>query len=542
METKIGPDFRKPFRGLTTIQLFDKNTGELLEEYHDENTYNDRLQYINYLNTILHCQPPAIASQVPEFKLTLSDVASHNTLNSYKQYAAGATRNSESVWQLFANLVLTAGTSAESAHGYFNGIPVGVSTVGDDSVFAAKGCTGILNASESYLGNDRLHLVFDFATDKCNVSFDALWLFPSTRRRYDSSYEISNYEFVALNQKVLIESKPIDFSFNNQYINCISVELNNNYTALCYTTSNSLRYVNAITILNNRTGSPVISYDFGTTPVNLYGPFYYDAGSTTLYTIYQEYKYAYYLLTNNNSHKVRKVNLTDGTFTDIDTVYNMLGITYDNTNFNPSTSSNYNCDGAFVFTYKDNNAYLAVRIHAQDVSSLEETGYIFMYQFDVVSESFTLLKKHRNYGNFMSSMWFLLNGLLYTTAIVDANRKEGNGWTVFDIATGNVKAANLLSMSSNALTQDGMSYYYMNSSYSTYYVCHDTQVLHEPLYEVSQVSLAGAKLLKNTYMTALWSTHNKLTSVIKKTDLTTMKIQYDIVWDSILEKIVPALK
>ena len=78
METKIGPDFRKPFRGLTTIQLFDKNTGELLEEYHDENTYNDRLQYINYLDTILKCQNSNIPSKVAPFTRMNNDTTYGN--------------------------------------------------------------------------------------------------------------------------------------------------------------------------------------------------------------------------------------------------------------------------------------------------------------------------------------------------------------------------------------------------------------------------------------------------------------------------------
>ena len=43
----------KPFRGISTIQLFDKETGELLEEHVDENTYNDRIPYITYLYSIM---------------------------------------------------------------------------------------------------------------------------------------------------------------------------------------------------------------------------------------------------------------------------------------------------------------------------------------------------------------------------------------------------------------------------------------------------------------------------------------------------------
>ena len=40
----------KPFRGITTIQLFDKN-GKMIEEVVHENTYNQRIQFRNYLDT-----------------------------------------------------------------------------------------------------------------------------------------------------------------------------------------------------------------------------------------------------------------------------------------------------------------------------------------------------------------------------------------------------------------------------------------------------------------------------------------------------------
>ena len=83
METIIKPNLRKPFRGLTTIQLFDKETGNLLEEYHDENTYNDRLQYLSYLDSILHCKSPKVSNHMTHFNRVdlLEDERSNHLIN-----------------------------------------------------------------------------------------------------------------------------------------------------------------------------------------------------------------------------------------------------------------------------------------------------------------------------------------------------------------------------------------------------------------------------------------------------------------------------
>ena len=116
METKIGPDFRRPFRGLTTVQLFDKNTGELLEEYHDENTYNDRLQYINYLDTVLKCKNRNVPSTVTSFSHINNDTINSNSNEFFfdilSSYAIGSTSSLTSVRQLFATLWLTNSTKA----------------------------------------------------------------------------------------------------------------------------------------------------------------------------------------------------------------------------------------------------------------------------------------------------------------------------------------------------------------------------------------------------------------------------------------------
>ena len=284
METKIGPDLRKPFRGLTTIQLFDKNTGELVEEYHDENTYNDRLQYINYLDTVLKCKNPNIPSTVTPFTRMNMDTAGSSSdqgsfLDILSKYSIDDSTYGPEVRQLFATLWLTNNTKAETAHGYPNGFPVGIAdAAGVNSTYTSYACTGMLNMSESYVGNDRLHLVFDFATDKCNVQFDALWLFPSTIRSSSNSYHVTSFY-----QAQSISSEVLDTQLLYKYPHfSINYRINGNYSVLGYGDSSNMAY--ALQILNNSTGEIVSTIDWSTY-TNVFPPMYYDAGTNTLYML-----------------------------------------------------------------------------------------------------------------------------------------------------------------------------------------------------------------------------------------------------------------
>lgn len=548
METKIGPDIRKPFRGLTTIQLFDKNTGELLEEYHDENTYNDRLQYINYLNTILHCQGPNIASSVEPYSKSLRDEVTNMFQRAYTYMGLGGGSTGTDVSQLFATLMLTNLTSAETAHGYFNGVPVGIAdAAGADATFANRTCTGLLNVTESYIGNDRLHLVFDFATDKCNVQFDSLWLFPSNRRQYVSGQISYNYSACKPFQIVEISSEQLSYNFdtNYTYING-RYKINGNYTVLTYSNSKSAQDKSrAIHILNDVTGELVASCTFSSA-TNIYTPFYYDVSLNVLYCMFYSSNGKYLLdPSDKNYNYILQINLSDGAVSIKSYMQDLLNLTYDTFSYNGAQQSYFD----YVFTYlTDGSVSLMVRTRGKDSSTLEDSYYVTFFTFDAATCTFTLLKKHKVYTNPCNNQHiFTYNGLMYTILRANVNAANNNFYTVFDLKTGLIKNDSMMSISEDFLSNTYMSQRYASASSDYLWTCVDLMTYRRAVCVVSKttsgidITTASVKLYKKKYFTAVWSTHNKLTSAIKKTDMTTMKIQYDIVWDSIPDVILPAL-
>lgn len=549
METKIGPDIRKPFRGLTTIQLFDKNTGELLEEYHDENTYNDRLQYINYLNTILHCQGPNIASSVEPYSKSLSDEVTNMFQRAYAYRGLGSGGTDTNVSQPFATLMLTNLTSAETAHGYFNGVPVGIAdAAGADANFANRTCTGLLNVTESYIGNDRLHLVFDFATDKCNVQFDSLWLFPSNIRQYLSGQISYSYRACKPFQIVEISSEQLSYNFdtNYKYINGRH-KINGNYTVLTYSNNRSAQdQSRAIHILNDATGELVTSCTFSSATY-IYAPFYYDVSLNVLYCMFYSSNGKYLLDPSDKNHNyILQINLSDGAISTKSYMQDLLNLTYDTFSYDGAQQSYFD----YVFTYlTDGSVSLMVRTRGKDSSTLEDSYHVTFFTFDAATCTFTLLKKHKVYTNPYNNQYiFTHNGLMYTTLRTNVNAANNNFYTVFDLKTGLIKNYSMMSISEDFLSNTYMSQRYASGGDNDIlWTCVDLMTYRRAVCVVSatksniDIKPASAKLYKKKYFTAVWSTHNKLTSAIKKTDMTTMKIQYDIIWDSIPDVILPAL-
>lgn len=550
METKIGPDLRKPFRGLTTIQLFDKNTGELVEEYHDENTYNDRLQYINYLDTVLKCKNSNIPSMVVPFTRMNSDTAYDNSQESFldilSRYSIGDTRNGIKVRQLFATLWLTNNTKAETAHGYPNGFPVGIAdAAGANSMYASYACVGLLNMSESYVGNDRLHLVFDFATDKCNVQFDALWLFPSTRRYSNGNSESYSYDVTSFYQAQSISSEVLDTQllYKYQYFS-VNYRINGNYSVLGYSTSSgrsSRAY--ALQILNNSTGEIVSTIDWST-DTYVYSPMYYDAGANTLYMLRaSDYRYPSNVLQNNTDNcALYKLDMSSGTITKVDNLYNMLGLRW--SDFNAvarDNDSRYNFVNVFK---KDGSVATIFRLKCVSAIDSSTKNYYVLFNFDPVTETFTKVKKFEVFDNeaYNSSSMFMIDGIVYIMSPLSNNQQTRYKYSAFDINTGAIKSTNIISPNANILSNIWLSSATSYGSNSQVYLLQDQVAYRRAICATSNSdALSGCKVRRYRYFTAPWSTHNKLTSAIKKTDMTTMKIQYDIVWDSIPDVILPAL-
>ena len=552
METKIGPDLRKPFRGVTTIQLFDKDTGELIEEHHDENTYNDRLQYINYLDTVLKCKNPNIPSTVTSFTRMNEDATydSSNTsavsfLDTLSKTSIGEGGNSKGTRQLFATLWLTNNTKAETAHGYPNGFPVGIADVaGIDSKYVANACTGMLNMSESYVGNDRLHLVFDFATDKCNVQFDALWLFPSTLKRGGAS-ESYSYDVTSFYQAKVIASEVLDTQLISKYpYFSINYHINGNYSVLGYSnTSYEANKAYALQILNNSTGGIVSTVEWDTDK-NVYAPMYYDAGTNTLYMLRTDNNdYPESVLGHSTENSaLYKLDMSSGTITNVGNLYNMLGLRWSDFNATANNSDSYY---SFVNVFKkDGSVSTIFRLQCVSATDSSKKNYFVLFNFDPVTETFTQVKKFEVFGDrvYYSSGMFMIDDTVYLTRALNSTQQTAYGYSAFDINTGAIKSTNIISPDIYILSNILMDYDYSYGTSGQVYRLQDQAIYRRAICATSNSSnVSGCKVCKYTYFTAPWSTHNKLTSTIKKTDLTTMKIQYDIIWDSIPDVILPAL-
>ena len=547
METKIVPGFRKPFRGLTTIQLFDKNTGELLEEYHDENTYNDRLQYINYLDTVLKCKNLNIPSTVTSFTRLNMDAFTDN--NSFffdvlSKYNMGTSGSSAKVRQLFATLWLTNSTKAETAHGYPNGFPVGIAdTAGADSTYTNYACSGVLNVSESYVGNDRLHLVFDFATDKCNVQFDALWLFPSMYRNYSGAQPTHNYAVTPFYQVKEISSEVLDTQllYTYQYFT-LNHRINSTYTVLGYNSNSNYQFVKALQILNNSTGEIVSTVEWPAIR-DAFSPMYYDAGTNTLYTLRagSENNPNAVLGISSDDCALYKLDMSSGTVTKVDTLYNMLGLRWSDFDAVNSNAPKHSFVNAFK---KDGSVATIFRLTCTSATDSSTKNYYVLFNFDPVTETFTQIKKFEVFSNdaWQQSYVFMVDDIVYLPHPLSSTQQADYTFSAFDINTGATESTSIISPNRNILSDFQMSYGASSQAGCKVYRLLDQATYRRAICATSsEQQVTNSKVCKKKYFTAPWSTLNKLTSAIRKTDITTMKIQYDIIWDSITDVIVPAL-
>lgn len=545
----------KPFRGITTIQLFDKN-GKMIEEVVHENTYNQRIQFRNYLDTILHCKSVDISKNIP-YALTGRAEVEYGTYNdnmSYQQLWSYSGNSSSYVRQPFATLWLTNATANEVANGYPNGIPVALAdSSGVPNNIATVLCAGQPNIQESYFGNDRLHLVFDFDTVHGNVTFDSLWLYPSNFRRGSSGGVV--YDVLPFFQKQLVKREndtsiiiPVQFQYVYQE------PLNGPYSLLWFTDSGSSRAsVRQVIVFNMQTGEILANCTF-TNNTEIYGSFYYDAGSNNLYMVYStNYQGDAPFSDSSNSSYFRlyKVNLTTGVRSLVADMKTMLNMVKSNYNYGGNINNwRYNVD--LYWLAGENTVVMAVPTEGTDASTGQQSGYYTWYTFNVLTESFDFVKRQKVYSgpchsgssispNY-SSQSFVRDGKLYLACLISPNAQTHNSYAVFNIKTGALLYDKALSYSSSSVyspvTLNSMNFY-SNSSYGR--AQRDDLIYRNITRSLSGNSPSTASLRIDRYDTALWSTHNKLTSAITKTDQTTMKIQYDIIWDSLNDVIIPGL-
>lgn len=577
----------KPFRGIATIQLFDKDTGKLIEEHVHENTYNDRISYYTYLYSIMKSQCSAFSKTMPNYHSLEPDAT--DIISGASSIYLGKVEDSSNI-RYFGNLVLTANTNAEDAHGYFNGVPVGVANATGYSVDTEKSCIGKCNCDESYFGNDRLHLVFDFETSKCNVSFDALWLFP-TMGSSNGGSNVGSRVFYPQSRNRIMYTRGNDVITEKDTSNAYSTYYLNDEYACIYEhySSSSSSYLYAIYVFNRYTGEVVTSYS-STKTFTVYAPFYYDAASKDLYYLYWPYTNDYIAGMNmnfkcffnksfaeayQNTYFISKINLGTGTKTNVKKFSDIFNLSNNDYGYTTPIGSMMVCYGlnnaiTFVLTVTDYAGY-----------SSDSTGYVFFYSFDFSTMSLSLLNKHLiqnstinacidtgstdNYGGTISGTSgtassslniqnaALSNNMLYTLLVLDKTLPAENRYAVFDILTGKLinkqYIGNLNVRSAKQFIADGLVKYAIPiddsfntpGSSSNYAIAiHDFLENKKPQYVLIDASPVY-RLGKYDYYTQIWSTHNKLTSEIKKTNMTTMKITYDIIWESFSEEIVPNL-
>lgn len=549
METRIRPDLKKPFRGLTTIQLFDKDTGKLVFEQHDENTYNDRIQLINYLDTVLKCKSINIVDNTAPFSKMVSESSAAGFIDSYPSVLLDSGSTTP-IHNLFATLWLTNKTSAESAHGYPNGAQIGFcDACGDPPGLVAHSCCGSLNISESYLGNDRLHLVFDFATDKCNAQFDAIWLYPSMARYGSGSGNAGKmYKQVPFNGTVQLSSENVSVMPATTGSIVKAYDINWPYRVAFAGSVEEL--FKECFVVNRSTGdiTATCKWDRDQSAIN---PYYYDAGSNTLYGLRirgtsDAHKVLSYLLSDNKSsdYASYSINLTNGTITEEHSLYEAFdGTTWED--LNAVTSESGFAEPAYL--YPGNDLVVAWKVRIKDVSTQATQEHFILYSFDVLTNTFSRVKDIPIYASgvdFYTSTSMMLRGSMLTIgASVDKNNTSKNSWTLLNVHTGEILATDLCSLNFSLITNSAAYRFNGSTDTASFYpdYAYISIVVDHDAYKSALYSTSGSDIVRYCYLSAMWSTHNKLTSPIKKTNMTTMKIQYDIIWDSISDVILPAL-
>lgn len=547
IKTEITVDTKKYFHGFSTIQLFDKDTGKLVKQVKHENTYNDRLPFINYLNTIVRKPSSLMHSTITGWLLNQDSYADTNNHHFFQYYARPGNNAG---FFLFGNLLLTSNTEDENAHGYFNGIPVAYCNAGNILPTTDQqqlSCVGNINLNESYLGNDRLHLVFDFSTDKANITFDSLWLIPSQGIVDNCVPAATATEHILLSQQTtatlattaatVLACPYIQGKYSVLYERNSSDE---NYP-------NPYSYIYSIRILDMTTGD-IETYDLGT-GYDLGGfPFYYDKTNKKLYTMFL-LSDANAFINGSSSYCLNVFDLTTKTLTKIGTLSTLLNFTTSALSFSSASSCNIN------IVYYQGSPRLIIDVTGIDADSGVTKVYVLIYSFDATTQTFTLLKKHEvRHAPVRSRYCYQTNKYFYAYHLItsDTSAPTGNDSVVLDLATGELVSTTCIDFQNLSYTYNvyndayftqGVLYDYNNATSN---VITDTALFRIPLYLFSlptHLSNPNGSITvhKNIYYTANWTTHNKLSAPITKTDQTTMKIQYDIVFDSIPETIAPAL-
>lgn len=539
---------KKPFRGIACIQLRDKDTGEIVQEVIHENTYNDRIPVLSYMYSILANASSTVPYAETSFhynpELRPYNEGIQQFYEKLSSFSFGATYTSSGI-NLFSTLLLTTNTKAEDPHGYFNGVPVGIcDSLGTGADHYNYSCAGSFNIAESYLANDRLHLVFDFATDRCNVSFDSLWLLPGVSSRGASYVNRLYYPLQSYSYAYEKTDTIIPLTYSSVYISTIQ----NRYQVISLTNSNYSYRSTEITIFDRSSGEIIITYNWGTDK-NIWEPFYYDAQNKILYTLFYNNGVGKYVFGQDDTQIcVQKIDLTTGEITGFRTFKQMFHL--DNKDYGYSFSKAlyaYLC----IITCKNGEIIFTISLRGKDDAN-NSKGYLVFLSFDPTTFNTTIFKKYEEalltQNKYDPSNWTLHDDILYTDYPLDPNAAKNNYGTCFNIHTGAVLQMNCItaiSYQKNVVCADGATRTTSATSGATSDSAVrllDKALYRKPFYRLITFSSPTERRICKSYVcSSAWSTHNKLSTTVKKTDVTTMKIQYDIIFDSLSEQLIPKL-
>ncbi|MGF6375137.1 hypothetical protein M2140_000171 [Clostridiales Family XIII bacterium PM5-7] len=583
MEERITNNKNNLFTGVTTIELFDSETGDKVYEYKKENTYNERIPWINYLSTMMKSgsdkfptantdDTKCFQAHEGNYQYSVYDHLKYNKTEDlfYRyqniQWPKKATGGSTSNYYIpFCDLVLTNNTLPSSSTGEFNGSQIGIANFlmdySDD-----RACTGMINNLESRFDNDKLRLVFDFDTAKCHGTFDSVWLLPAFIYSSSSITTASIKPFTSFS--FLTETKSTvaynykRFATNTNYLTVN--RLNQRYHTLMdiYNGSATTSTINGIS-LHNQDGDEISSMAItGSVKSSAYFfNIYFDEERNRVYGISPTSSHAVsttyptdVAAINATIKELYYLDLTTGQYVSCGTMSDLIGATANPTQFDPAINM------AFDVCYVNNEVYLvfnygvtAERSRVYDIKKLSFTDN------GISSEDILKVKLYHGVFNTGLSQYRQItighDGDIYLLGSPDETQKTALD-KMIRVNLNNKEIVNDVISVPNY----GSSFYYgFNSdtikSYSTAYVHYDDNVSKDANcfgynnistalsnINVSASSVKTVEFFDTFSITTPWTTHNKLTEPVIKDETKTMKITYDIIWDRPLDDVLKKLK
>lgn len=578
------------FKGHTCVELFDANTGECILRQEDDNTYNARLQAYGYYLLFFANRGSSGTANLPYTGTVVSatntnDTSQYPAVNSIPLFQRTGALNSfvtGNFSNFFNSMVLTTNTTAQSSTGRPSGYLVGwADTRTYAAVYNDYYEQGVLNLNESYTNGTNIHLVVDFDEYHGNTSFDAIWLYPGNTAASCGAHHSYRYFGYESTGNVIPQLNT----------NCHGiVDLDGRRRMFCYSAlaTGPGRGTN-FAILDTYTGTWEGSYSFPA-PITFGTCVYYDATNKIVYGMVDGVnntaagisKSTWWTTTTaeNTRPYIVATDLENQTQTEIIDLRAFINKTPDDFGFVGASNNSLNwCIG-----YSETSTYLFLQ--AMGWTSANSTSMridLLVYRFNTNTLDFsyvgtisdlgvsvfltTLSATYRptNRATAMLRNTLVIGGGLYSNTNSNTNlatyidlsnlsiitdsgvNGTGTGLTNGGLFSnyGRQESANIFNASSNAypgcvmngrrgwLDYDGPIYCDTHPPDGSYFTSLGAAATFSPV---------GVELRKYYYSDSFWTTHNKLSAPITKTQANTMRITYDITLDSLSDTMWMNLK